>query len=103
MNAAQVAINGTRARRKRAELAGSVGAGTLGTGLGVVLANYLRGTGVLLVVVGTALHASRMWERRRLERSEGERPLWWEALFYWSCWAVLAGLFVYVGTRLGRR
>jgi hypothetical protein len=103
MNAGQRTTDATRARRKRAELAGSVGAGALGMGLGVVLASYLRGTGVLLVVAGTALHASGMWDKHRLERSAGERALWWETVFYWSCWAILGGLLVYLAVQFARR
>jgi hypothetical protein len=89
-----------RARLKRAELAGGVGAGALGMGLGVLLASYLRGAGALLLLAGAALHASGMWDKHRVERSAGEQPLWWETVLYWGCWAFLAGLFVYVLARL---
>ena len=88
-----------RARRERADLAGGVGAGVLGMGLGVMLASYLRGAGVLLLVVGGALHATGMLAKHRLEKSADERPLWWETLLYWGCWAGLAGLVVYVAIR----
>ena len=89
-----------RTRLKRAELAGGVGAGALGMGLGVLFANYVRGAGVMLVLTGAALHASGMWDKHRIERSARERPLWWETLLYWVCWALLAGLFVYVLVQL---
>lgn len=88
-----------RARRERADLAGSVGAGVLGAGLGVVLAKYIGGVGVLLIVVGGALHAAGMLDKHRLEKSEGEAPLWWHAVLYWVCWVTLAGLLVYVAAR----
>lgn len=88
-----------RARLKRAELAGGVGAGTLGMGLGVLLASYLGGVGALLVLAGAALHASGMWDKHRIERSAREQPLWWETFLYWVCWALLAGLFVFVLVR----
>ena len=88
-----------RARRERADLAGSVGAGVLGAGLGVLLANYIGGAGVLLIVVGGALHATGMLDKHRLEKLEGEPPLWWHALLYWVCWVTLGGLLVYVAAR----
>lgn len=88
-----------RARLKRADLAGGVGAGALGMGLGVLLASYLRGAGVMLVLVGAALHVSGMWDKHRIERSAREQPLWWETFLYWVCWALLAGLFVFVLVR----
>jgi len=91
--------NGQRARLKRAELAGGIGAGALGLGLGVVLANTLRGTGLFLIVVGSALHAGGMWDKQRLERSGGQHAVWWEGALYWSCWAVLGGIFLYVTLR----
>jgi hypothetical protein len=85
-----------RARYKRAELAGGVGAGALGMGLGVVLAPYLRRAGLLLISVGAALHAIGMWDKHRLEQSVGGQPLWWEAALYWLCWAMLGGIVLYV-------
>ena len=103
MDTGQRTADWVRARRKRAELAGGLGAGALGMGLGVVLAGYLQGAGVLLVVVGTALHATGMWDKHLLERSERERALWWETLFYWSCWAILGGLLLYLAIRFDRR
>ena len=88
-----------RARLKRADLAGGLGAGALGMGLGVLLASYLRGAGALLVLTGAALHASGMWVKHRVESSTHERPVWWEALLYWVCWLLLAGLFAYALVR----
>ena len=88
-----------RARLKRAELAGGVGAGAIGMGLGVLLASYLRGAGGLLVLAGAALHASGMRNKHRIERSAREQPLWWGTVLYWVCWALLAALFVYVLVR----
>jgi hypothetical protein len=92
-------VTAQRARRERADLAGSVGAGVLGAGLGVALANYIGGAGVLLIVVGGALHATGMLDKHRLEKSEGEAPLWWHAVLYWVCWLTLGGVLVYVAAR----
>ena len=89
-----------RARLKRAELAGGVGAGALGMGLGVFLADYIRGAGAMLLLAGAVLHASGMWDNRRIETSAGGRPLWWETLLYWTCWALLGDLFMYVLARV---
>ena len=88
-----------RARVKRAELAGGIGAGALGMGLGTLLTSYLRNAGATLVFAGIALHAMGMWDKHRLERSLGEESLWWETALYWICWASLAGVFVYAFVR----
>jgi hypothetical protein len=88
-----------RKRLKRAELAGGMGAGAIGIGVGVLLAGYLRGTAGMLLVAGIALHASGMWDKHRIESSGSERPLWWETSLYWACWVLLAALLVYVLAR----
>jgi hypothetical protein len=88
-----------QAQRERADLAGSVGAGVLGAGLGVLMADYIGGAGVLLIVVGGALHATGMLHKHRLEKREGEAPVWWHVLLYWACWVGLGGLFLYVAAR----
>lgn len=54
------------------------------------------GAAVLLLVVGTALHASGMWNKHHLERSVGQQTLWWETVLFWVCWALLGGLVIYV-------
>lgn len=86
-------------RRKRAELTSALGAGVLGTGIGVLLASYLSSYGLVLLIVGALVHGWGMLDRHRLERSEvTERVVWAEAL-YWTCWLGLAALAGYIAFR----
>ena len=91
--------NDRRARLKRAELASGLGAGVLGTALGVRFAPYLSGLWLLLLAVGAVLHAGGMWRKHRLEASAGNEPVWWEALLYGLCWVLLGVVAVYAALR----
>jgi hypothetical protein len=79
-------------RRKRAEVAGSVGAGILGVGLGALLAPAVRPASVLILVAGASMHTWGMWTMRRLDRDPELRASWWVNALYWACWTLLAGL-----------
>lgn len=85
------------ARLKFAELTSSLGAGVLGAGIGVLLAAYLGGLGVPILVLGLVLHAWGMRDKNVIEAG-GVQPRWSIAL-YWACWLALAGVAVYA---LGR-
>ena len=54
-------------RQKRAELAGTAGAGVLGAGLGVLLAQWAAPYALALVIVGVVLHGWGMVEKHRME------------------------------------
>jgi hypothetical protein len=82
-------------RQKRAELAGSIGAGLLGAGLGALLARWAAPYAPLLVALGVLLHGWGMVEKHRIEAG-APTPLWSKAL-YWLCWIVLSGLIVWLG------
>jgi hypothetical protein len=88
------------ARAKQADLAGSSGAGILGTGLGVLLTEFVppelaQPLAFALVVIGIVLHGWGMLEKRRLEAGVSI-PQWSKAL-YWLCWAALAVLLAWMG------
>jgi hypothetical protein len=87
----------TRAAERRAELAGSSGAGVLGAGLGALLAQWLGGYALALVAVGVVLHGWGMLEKHRLQAG-AEVPRWSNAL-YWLCWFLLAVLTVWIGLK----
>ena len=87
-------------RQKRAELAGSTGAGVLGAGLGALLAQWTAPYALLLLVVGVLMHGWGMLEKHRLEAG-AEIPLWSKAL-YWLCWIVLAILIIWIGLKAFR-
>lgn len=84
-------------RAKKADLAGATGAGVLGAGLGVMLAEYAAGAAPLLVVLGAVLHGWGMLEKRRIERDVAI-PAWSKAL-YWLCWVALAALLIWIAAR----
>lgn len=88
------------ARRKRAELTSGLGAGVLGAGLGAVLADAIRHGALPLILLGALMHARGMWEKHRLETVLDAANPWWVTLLYWTCWALLLALGVYlVGQR----
>ena len=84
--------NGSRA--SLANLTSTLGAGVLGVGIGVVATDFLRGTGVALLVMGAIMHGWGMADRHRLER-EAPRPPWSAAL-YLLCWGALAVIATWV-------
>lgn len=82
-------------RQKRAEFAGSAGAGVLGVGLGALFVHWAAPFGVVLLVLGGLLHGWGMVEKHRLEAG-ATLPAWSKAL-YWVCWVLLAVLMIWIG------
>jgi hypothetical protein len=80
-----------------------VGAAVLGAGLALLLASFLAGFAVPLLVVGALLHASGMADRHRLDRLQGADPVRWAEGLYWICWTALLVLAVYILAGLIRR
>lgn len=89
-----------QAAERRAELASSSGAGVLGAGLGALLAHWIGGSALALVVAGVLLHGWGMLERHRLQAG-AEIPRWSRSL-YWVCWVFLAILTVWIGLKAFR-
>ena len=79
-----------RSRQKQAELAGAIGAGVLGFGVGALLSEWTAPFAVLLVIVGVLLHGWGMLEKHRLEAQAGQPA--WATTLYWVCWIALAAL-----------
>lgn len=90
----------TQGRLKLAELSSALGAGVLGLGAGVLIANPLRGLGLPLLVVGLALHAWGMTDKHRIEASDQTARIWWSTALYWICWLGLAAVAAYALVRL---
>ena len=84
----------TVVRRKRADLAGSTGAGMLGVGLGALSAQWTAPYAMLLLAMGVLLHGWGMLEKHRLEAG-ADVPAWSTAL-YWTCWVMLAVLLAWI-------
>lgn len=88
-------MHGRSASTKGAELASGLGAIVLGAGLALVLPDWLRAFALPLLVAGVVVHGVGMSLKYRLEAAQG-RPLWWERGLFWLCWALLAGLGLWI-------
>jgi hypothetical protein len=86
------------ARMKQADLASAVGAGVLGGGIGVILAQYLGPYTGPLIAAGLVLHIWGMMEHHRLD-ADAPR-VWWAETLYWLCWVILLVIVWLVFTRL---
>jgi hypothetical protein len=83
---------------KRAELLSSFGAGILGAGIGLLLANLLTGYALPVLLLGLISHSLGMFQKHQLERGEHVR-IWWVESLYWLCWLALATLLAYIVIR----
>ena len=88
------------AQIKRAELLSSIGAGVLGAGIGLLLANVLAGYAAPILVLGLVAHSAGMTKKHRLERNHETARVWWAEALYWFCWLGLAALLVFILVRL---
>ena len=77
---------------KQAELASALGAGVIGFGLGVYLANYFQPYALWTVVIGIALHGVAMYKKAEVKPTS----LKWAKWLYWLCWAIIIGLVIYI-------
>lgn len=102
MPSAPRASDEATARRKRADLASTAGAGVLGFGLGALLAQSVAGFAITAVLVGGALHGLGMVTKHALERGVPWREPWWSRVLYWGCWIALALLAAGLGWTLLR-
>ncbi len=82
-------------RIKSAELISVLGAGFLGAGLALFWREKLGSFAVPILVSGLVAHALGMYLKHQWERATTELPRWVIAL-YWVCWAILAGLVIYI-------
>ncbi|HEU0291435.1 MAG TPA: hypothetical protein VFR47_01790 [Anaerolineales bacterium] len=86
------------AHAKRAELLSSFGAGVLGAGIGLLLANSLAGFAFPILLLGLISHSVGMFQKHQLEQGRYVR-IWWAESLYWLCWLALAVLLVYIVIR----
>ena len=79
-------------------LLSTVGAGVAGIGIGVFADGRLENAGVPILVIGLAAHVVGMVARRRIQSAQLYRPVLWEQIAYWGCWAAIVGVFLFVAS-----
>ena len=87
-------------RLRRAELTSGVGALILGVGLGSLMSDYLASAAVVILTIGTAMHALGMLDKHRMERRGRAASVWWADLLYWVCWSTLVVISIYLLIRV---
>ena len=90
------AVNGLRARVKRAETTSAFGAGILGAGIALLLARWVQPFAVPLLFLGVVMHAWGMYDKHRLDAGSDSIRIWWVEALYWGCWIALVALGIYV-------
>jgi hypothetical protein len=88
-------MHGRSGAAKGADIASGLGAVVLGAGLALLLPDVLRGYAVPLLIGGAAVHGAGMSLKYRLEARD-HVPATWERALFWLCWAVLAGLGLWI-------
>ena len=86
-------------RVKKAELLSSIGAGVLGAGIALLLANQLASYAVPILLLGLLSHAAGMFHKHGLEQQGEVVRVWWVEVLYWFCWLGLAALLLFVIVR----
>ncbi len=84
---------------KRAELLSSIGAGVLGAGIALLLANLLAPYAVPILLLGLISHAAGMFQKHGLEQQGEVVRVWWAEVLYWFCWLGLAALLLFIVVR----
>jgi hypothetical protein len=95
------ADEGSRADRalNASVLLSTIGAGVAGIGIGVLAAGFLAVAGVPILAVGLAAHLVGMIGQRRVQSAQLYRPVLWEQLAYWGCWAAISLLVLFAANR----
>ena len=81
---------------KKAELLSSVGAGVLGAGIALLVAEVLEPFAVAILTIGLLAHSWGMYQKHLLERHAAVVKVWWAEPLYWLCWLTLAVLVLWV-------
>ncbi len=81
---------------KRAELLSSLGAGVLGAGIALLLANILANYAIPILLLGLVAHTVGMSRKHSLEQQVNQTRVWWVEGLYWFCWLALAALLLYI-------
>ena len=89
-----------RNRIKQLDLLGGTGAGLLGAGIALLLAEWLRPFALPALLIGIVVHGWAMFEKSRVERDAGLEQPAWSIITRQICWAMLLGLLLYVALKI---
>jgi hypothetical protein len=81
---------------KRADTTSSIGAGVLGAGLALLVADRLTPYAIPIFAIGLVMHVWGMVDKHRLQSRAPSPRLWWAELLYWGCWLGLLFLLGYI-------
>jgi hypothetical protein len=84
---------------KQADLASGIGAGVLGVGLGVLLADDLRPIAAIVLLLGAVVHGWAMWRKHQLEKSAQVELPHWSVVLYWVCWLAFPAMAAIIVAR----
>jgi len=84
------------AQIKKAELLSSIGAGVLGAGIALLLAESIARYAILILLLGLISHSAGMFRKHRLEGQGETVRIWWVEALYWFCWLALGALLIYI-------
>jgi hypothetical protein len=84
---------------KKAELLSSLGAGVLGAGIALLLANLLTPYAIPILLLGLISHAVGMSQKHGLEPKGEAVRVWWAEALYWLCWLALIALLLLIVIR----
>ena len=85
-------------QRARFELLGGIGAAVLGAGVGLIFRDLLASLAFPLLIVGLVVHGWAMWGKHRLDATGPTAMPRWSVWAYWTCWALIAGLIIYLAS-----
>jgi hypothetical protein len=86
-------------RLKKTELLSSLGAGILGAGIALLLANLFLPYAIPILLLGVISHVVGMSQKHRLEQQGEAIRVWWAEALYWFCWLGLIALLILIIVR----
>lgn len=81
---------------KRLELLGGLGAGILGAGVALLLADWLKPYAIPALLLGMVAHGWAMYQKGRLEQQVAMPQPAWTKLTELVCWILLGSLALYI-------
>jgi len=89
-------MKNSQTKEKLVELVSILGVGIIGFGLGAFLSIYFQPFSPLIILIGIALHGVAMYQKSRTRTKD----FLWVRFLYWLCWLIIAGLTIFIISRL---